>query len=413
MHTEKEEKIEWFQKADSRSSPMEISQLDRVIKADPPLEMLKNKRLNPHPFLKTFDDEEYVGATLQIRRKNGWEDYKDGLKNTTATLMKIDTDSGLIFYWMEIGNVDEKNERFRIRFETSKGEVFSHEFAIVDELMFHKWGYTFWPHYGEVNRPSLVIVRGHFDTEQSVKVLFGDEQVSIKSVTGKEIRLNTPQRSYPSTVPIYLHHAGETLKIGYFTFMRMDRVRDHSPPSKRQRTGQSSDSDSEEEKVPSPPQMTLVEDITTTMFNASNGYSEALAIEIAKNPQSVNDKDSENHTPLYFAAEKNQLESAKILLEKGAKVNAEDEDGVTPLHLAAKGGHLDMIRLLLSHKADPNAQNAYGDSPLHFAAAQGQEEAAKLLYDNGADIHLPNEADDTPIQVANEFNTPFSFYPKS
>ena len=60
----------------------------------------------------------------------------------------------------------------------------------------------------------------------------------------------------------------------------------------------------------------------------------------------------------------------------------------TELHEAAKRGHLDTARLLLERGADPNAREP-GDNttPLHWAAAHGHVDVVRALLDAGADVH--------------------------
>jgi len=60
----------------------------------------------------------------------------------------------------------------------------------------------------------------------------------------------------------------------------------------------------------------------------------------------------------------------------------------TELHEAAKRGHLDTARLLLERGADPNAREP-GDNttPLHWAAALGHVDVVRALLDAGADVH--------------------------
>ncbi len=100
-------------------------------------------------------------------------------------------------------------------------------------------------------------------------------------------------------------------------------------------------------------------------------------------------------TPLWFAAEKGQLEVARRLVERGANVNVQDRFfGSSVLQMALGGGNLELARYLLAHGAE-DAASALGTAierddlelaraalatgllePLDLAAARRQVEAA-------------------------------------
>ncbi|MBT3266019.1 ankyrin repeat domain-containing protein [Candidatus Poribacteria bacterium] len=62
-------------------------------------------------------------------------------------------------------------------------------------------------------------------------------------------------------------------------------------------------------------------------------------------------------TWLHFAADRNDIDAARVLLEHGADINAvEAEHGSTPLAEAAKKGHVEMVSFLMERGADPNVQ---------------------------------------------------------
>jgi hypothetical protein len=95
-------------------------------------------------------------------------------------------------------------------------------------------------------------------------------------------------------------------------------------------------------------------------------------------------------TALMAAARGNRIETAKILLEHGARVNAVamySATEATALMIAAQDGHIDLMKILLAHKADVNARSAWGQTALMRASENGHLEAVRLLVEHGADIN--------------------------
>jgi ankyrin repeat protein len=103
-------------------------------------------------------------------------------------------------------------------------------------------------------------------------------------------------------------------------------------------------------------------------------------------------------------------ETARILLDHGAKVNLQDANGVSALMEACSGGHPEVVKLLLEHGAKVNALDSKGNSALIYASsmenpffAKNDEEAAllrgivekyveivRVLLDNGAEADAKN-----------------------
>jgi ankyrin repeat protein len=83
-------------------------------------------------------------------------------------------------------------------------------------------------------------------------------------------------------------------------------------------------------------------------------------------------------------SEDNVLRLADLLLDAGADVNAQRKDGMTALHTAAYRGLLRVIRRLVERGADPNIRSHPGgfhsdEAPFDTAMTQEQHEAAALL----------------------------------
>ena len=81
----------------------------------------------------------------------------------------------------------------------------------------------------------------------------------------------------------------------------------------------------------------------------------------------------EARSVLDTAANTDNREVVKLLLEHGAEVNYVDSSG-TPLHRAADWCYHGMVQLLLENGADVNARDFQGRTPLDKALASGSKE---------------------------------------
>ena len=107
------------------------------------------------------------------------------------------------------------------------------------------------------------------------------------------------------------------------------------------------------------------------------------------NIQDVNTKNSEEATPLHWAAAKNATETAQLLITQGAEICAKDTLGQTPLHWAARNNAAETTEVLLTQGANINEKDEYGNTPLHWAASNNAyAETAQLLITHGAGLNV-------------------------
>lgn len=119
------------------------------------------------------------------------------------------------------------------------------------------------------------------------------------------------------------------------------------------------------------------------------------------NPTAADVRDSfSKRTPLHFATEKGHLDTAEILLKKGADINAQDYMGMTSLHWAVDRQQREVVEFLLSHKADVNTTNYVGDTPLHSTVWNRKTDLAELLIAHGAKLETKNNNGGTVLQTA-------------
>ena len=93
----------------------------------------------------------------------------------------------------------------------------------------------------------------------------------------------------------------------------------------------------------------------------------------------VNAKDKDNFTPLLLAVWKGQTESAKLLIEEGAKLYLTDSTMNTCIHLAVEYDHCDTLTMLLENGAVGliNLTDKDYRTPLHDAACSGSVKVSR------------------------------------
>lgn len=102
----------------------------------------------------------------------------------------------------------------------------------------------------------------------------------------------------------------------------------------------------------------------------------------------VNAQGTNSSTVLISYVWREQEDTVRKLLARGANPKLSDGDGDTALHGAAQRGNVNLIEKLLAAGADPNARNKVGGTALMWTATYGREEAARTLLAKGADASL-------------------------
>ncbi len=102
----------------------------------------------------------------------------------------------------------------------------------------------------------------------------------------------------------------------------------------------------------------------------------------------VNARQPDGATALHWAAWRDDVELAALLLRSGAKPDVANLTGATPLRLSSENGNAAIIELLLKAGVDANVPlSKYNDTALMLAARTGKAEAVKVLLDHGADVN--------------------------
>lgn len=102
------------------------------------------------------------------------------------------------------------------------------------------------------------------------------------------------------------------------------------------------------------------------------------------------------------------VETARLLLERGADVNARDNQNHTALTLACRAPfsrrviNADLVKLLIKHGAKVNLGPPARSTPLHNAAKKDTVAVVKLLLDAGADVFAEEMHGRTALEVAEQ-----------
>ena len=120
----------------------------------------------------------------------------------------------------------------------------------------------------------------------------------------------------------------------------------------------------------------------------------------------------EGATPLALAAEVNNLDAVRALVDAGADPLIATEQGTTPLILASGAGTdvqrarsleerataIETARYLVEHGADVNAVGQFGWTALHAATYQGLNDVVDYLVSKGAKLDTMDQLGQTPLE---------------
>jgi cytohesin len=160
------------------------------------------------------------------------------------------------------------------------------------------------------------------------------------------------------------------------------------------------------------PNARLVQDKKIAAEEIKNG-SNAQTYE-KRTAVTVTEIDLQGATPLFLAAEVNNLDVIKALVEAEADPLIANERGTTPLMMAAGAGTdvqrarepaeravaVQTAKFLVEHGANVNDAGQYGWTPLHAAAYQGLNDVIEYLVNKGAKIDQMDEFGQTPLSIS-------------
>ncbi|MBL7471733.1 ankyrin repeat domain-containing protein [Robertkochia sediminum] len=119
-------------------------------------------------------------------------------------------------------------------------------------------------------------------------------------------------------------------------------------------------------------------------------------------------KNIKEHTILGYACSSKDasLEMVKLLVENGADIDKSNHLNFTPLMRAVASGKIDIVEYLITKNANINAQTDFGRySPLHYACSRNNMQIVELLLENGANPDMKDKNNLRPIdKLQNEYD---------
>ncbi|KAF7658071.1 hypothetical protein LDENG_00017580 [Lucifuga dentata] len=104
------------------------------------------------------------------------------------------------------------------------------------------------------------------------------------------------------------------------------------------------------------------------------------------------------------AANGNDIDTVRKLLQDDIDPCAADDKGRTALHFSSCNGNESIVQLLLSYGADPNQRDSLGNTPLHLgvsaAACTNHVPVITTLLRGGARVDALDRAGRTPLHLA-------------
>jgi ankyrin repeat protein len=112
---------------------------------------------------------------------------------------------------------------------------------------------------------------------------------------------------------------------------------------------------------------------------------------LVKDRTAVNTPEPDGTMPLHWAAQRNDLEIAELLIRAGAGAGATNRYGISPLYLACLNGNAAMIERLLAAGADASKALPQGETPLMTASRTGNAASIEVLLAHGAKVNATEQ----------------------
>ena len=114
---------------------------------------------------------------------------------------------------------------------------------------------------------------------------------------------------------------------------------------------------------------------------------DTVAVRVLVSEADVNATQADGATALHWAAYRDDLATARLLIGAGADAGVSNELGVTPLDLACENANAAMVEMLLTAGADATAAVGSGETLLMSCARTGSVAAVRALVAGGAEVN--------------------------
>lgn len=135
-------------------------------------------------------------------------------------------------------------------------------------------------------------------------------------------------------------------------------------------------------------------------ISAMNGYLDCMNY-LLDHGADVDDNISNGGSMFAYAASHGQVNSLKLLIQRGAKIHANDNFALNEaLRMAAGEGQTECLKYLITLGADVNSKDNVNMTALHYAAENSHIQTMELLLKHGADVNSGANFIDTPLYCA-------------
>ncbi|KAF5285445.1 hypothetical protein FQR65_LT02285 [Abscondita terminalis] len=115
----------------------------------------------------------------------------------------------------------------------------------------------------------------------------------------------------------------------------------------------------------------------------------------------VNATNRSNHTPLFIAFSKGNLQIAKLLMRHGANVDCLYQNMKTPiLHNAILQQQTEIVKELIDVGISVNFRNKYGETPIHLAVENELFKLFEFLINKGGFVNAKDKDGYSPLHLA-------------